>query len=100
MGASDLAPLNAAALVAGLLREFLEPPQAMRCSSWADEFRYIGFCAIGAIRQINGPHQQKAMNRLAKVVPDEDIAGYNDTEGRTRREMLRCFDKAIASRTR
>ena len=41
MGAAELAPLNAAALVADLMREFLEPPRTMRCSAWADEFRYI-----------------------------------------------------------
>ena len=41
MGTADLAPLNAAALVAGLLREFLEPPHAMSCSAWADDYRVI-----------------------------------------------------------
>lgn len=41
MGAADLAPLNAAALVARVLREYLEPPRAMSCAAWADEFRYI-----------------------------------------------------------
>ena len=41
MGAAELAPLNAATLVAQVLREYLEPPRAMSCAAWADEFRYI-----------------------------------------------------------
>lgn len=41
MGASDLVTLNAAQLVQDLLYEFLEPPRAMRCAEWADEFRSI-----------------------------------------------------------
>lgn len=41
MGTADLAPLNAAALVAQIMRDYLEPPRAMSCAAWADEFRYI-----------------------------------------------------------
>lgn len=48
MGANDLAPhsaalatLDARQLVRDVLFEFLEPPRAMRCSSWSDEYRYI-----------------------------------------------------------
>lgn len=41
MGAANLAPLNAAQLVARVMREFLEPPRLMSCASWADEFRHI-----------------------------------------------------------
>lgn len=41
MGAAELAPLKAAELVAQMMREFLEPPRAMSCAFWADEFRYI-----------------------------------------------------------
>jgi phage terminase large subunit GpA-like protein len=41
MGAADIAPLSAAALVAQVMRELLEPPRAMSCADWADEFRYI-----------------------------------------------------------
>lgn len=41
MGASDLVALNAAELVAQIMREYLEPPRALRCSTWADEFRHI-----------------------------------------------------------
>ncbi len=41
MGAADIAPLQAAALVRQLMREFLEPPRSMSCSGWADEHRYI-----------------------------------------------------------
>lgn len=40
-GVPNVAPLDAAMLVAELLREFLEPPRSMRCSAWADEFREI-----------------------------------------------------------
>lgn len=47
MGAADLATLHSAGLlradelVRQILREFLEPPRAMSCAAWADEFRYI-----------------------------------------------------------
>lgn len=41
MGAADLAPLQAAVLVRELMREFLEPPRAMSCTAWADDYRYI-----------------------------------------------------------
>lgn len=41
MGASKLAPLSAAKLVHELFCEFLEVPRSMRCSAWADEYRWI-----------------------------------------------------------
>ncbi len=41
MGANDLQGVNVAELIDGLLREFLEPPRAMRCSEWADDVRKL-----------------------------------------------------------
>lgn len=41
MGARDLRTVDAAELVASLIRAYLAPPLLMRCSEWADRYRRI-----------------------------------------------------------
>lgn len=60
MGASDM---NAAELVRAVIREYLEPPRSMRCSDWADEFRYIAKGPErGRWRTGRTPYLQEPMN--------------------------------------
>jgi hypothetical protein len=58
-----------------------------------DEVHSVGFCALGAIRKIAGPHWWKAMRRLEELVGE--IPAYNDAKGRTRAQILRLFSRAI-----
>lgn len=63
MGISEHQVLCAASLVDGLLREFLEPPRVMRCSTWADEYRQIAKGPEkGKWRTSRTPYLQEPMN--------------------------------------
>lgn len=55
-------------------------------------------CAAGAIRaqSISGDKAFRALNCLQKVTGG-DVVMWNDTKGRTKREVLKAFTTAIAS---
>ena len=71
-------------------------------------FRACKFCASGAVCRAAGndiPSRMLAMRSLARVVPDSArsrsrdatmrVIVFNDAKGRTRRQVLAAFDKAI-----
>lgn len=64
------------------------------------------WCAVGALKRINGPHQHAAALLLAEAVLDQPvfsvgnaqdrIVHFNDADGRRHRDVVQAFDKAIA----
>lgn len=76
--------------------------------------RYKAYCAVGALRAIDGPAEAKARRILAAVIRSEEsgkpivvkktsdksmdewrIIGYNDHTAYQKNHIIKMFDKAI-----
>lgn len=61
------------------------------------------WCMLGALRRVDGPCEQAAIETLRDMLPrryDREIAEYNDSDRRRHSEVLATFDKAIARAVR
>ena len=62
-----------------------------------DSPRAVAWCMLGA----TGTHSDASSSAdlmLAQVVPGNEVTAWNDAPGRTQKEVLALFDKAIALR--
>ena len=60
--------------------------------------RYF-YCAIGALGGTNTETSCRALDLLSSCVPSRyrgSVIGYNDAKSRTRQQVVRLFDRAIA----
>jgi hypothetical protein len=59
------------------------------------------WCTSGAFYAVCNDMDERNMARdvFRKVIDDENITRWNDSPGRTKREVLAAFDKAIALAT-
>lgn len=65
------------------------------------------YCAVGAMREIDGPAEEAAMKELAKTIlaedpemgeirwPEDTIINYNDRLSTTHAALLDMFDRTI-----
>lgn len=62
----------------------------------ADNPKAVAWCAMGALKKVDGPFEWNAVNALATVCskrPNGSILRTNDFGGHT--EILACFEEAI-----
>lgn len=74
---------------------------------YPDEAKAGAWCALGAIKAVDGEYEQQAIVALARVIePSRDVsyfvnaqmivADFNDPEHRAHKDVLAKFDEAIA----
>jgi hypothetical protein len=83
-----------------------------RSAEWSEVFvgseRAVCWCSLGALRRVDGPHEDAARGLLADAINpqwrtqgeypyvNEVIYRFNDARHRRHREVLAKFDEAIA----
>lgn len=56
----------------------------------------VRWCMLGAIRRVDGPFEDSAIETLGSVIRDRDIEAFNDREERRHSAVLDAFSRAIA----
>lgn len=66
-------------------------PESLEAGAW---------CALGALRRIDGPYELSAISALSRVISGGTgtiaVWRFNDDPERRHRDILKVFDKAIA----